>query len=328
MAISFQAVRARAAERAGVTLLEVLMALGVFLLGAVGIVSLFVAAGVLHTDATNRRKAAFVAEELLAEVRGMRFRDVFAWTKLGGPAAGAVIPAFGVTADSAEQVWYDAANFDEYPANEVFDTADEAVGMPANRTSGPILIGSEWVWCGDVDEAAAEFRDCDREQWGTEEGTYELFDAILQPRSWYYVLDEELYASDDASYLPGAATINVTGNPLAAPRAPDDGYLVIDGEWMRYESRADGTFTLDDADNDGVRDRGLGDSGITAHHEGAPVTVARPHPRYAGVYYAVQFYPVNATGSEARVVVNVAYGTPVRLRRAFTFESIYVPTKY
>ncbi len=317
--------RTGAADRAGLTLLEVLIALGVFLLGAVGIVSLFVAAGVLHTDATQRRKAAFIAEEVLAEVSGMRLREVFARTALradldvGDQAA----LAGAVTADSTATHWEEAANFDEYPLHELFDITDDTADMPPDRTSGPILIDSEWIWYEDLDEDDGRFLNCSRHMWGTEEAWHQAPLAhVLQPRTWYYVLRDDLDAADPDE--TGYGSIPVDGDPTAAPAAPGSGYVVVDREWIRYSSPASDGFNFTNES----QDRAVGESTGSTHRAGTPVTVAREHPDYVGAYYALQFYPVNATGSEARVTVSVAYGTAANLRRAFFFDTVYVPTKY
>ena len=101
------------AGRSGLTLLEVMIALGVFLIGSVGIVALFVTASVLHSDASNRRRASFIAEELLDQVNALRLRDVFAVTQLQFDDFGGT---YSITADA---VTPDAANygalFDQYP---------------------------------------------------------------------------------------------------------------------------------------------------------------------------------------------------------------------
>ena len=80
-------------------------------------------------------------------------------------------------------------------------------------------------------------------------------------------------------------------------------------------------------DQDGNPDRGWGGTAPALHDAGTPVTVARPHPDYPGFYYTVQLYPVNATGTEAHVVVSVGYGTVDRFR-VQTFRSVYSPAKF
>jgi len=98
---------------------------------------------------------------------------------------------------------------------------------------------------------------------------------------------------------------------------------------MPYESRDGLSFALDptDADGDGIPDvRGWADTGAIAHPPGTPVTVAREHPYYPGFYYTLQFYPTDATGQEAHVVISVGYGTPERFR-VHTFRSIFAPSR-
>ncbi len=53
----------------------------------------------------------------------------------------------------------------------------------------------------------------------------------------------------------------------------------------------------------------------------------QPYPGYPGFYYTVQFYPVNATGAEAHVIVTVGYGTDRRFR-VQEFEGVYTPQSY
>ena len=76
MRLRFKALRARLADRSGLTLTEVLLAMGLFLVGSVSVIGLFVTGSVLHADACNRRTASFIANDLLAEVQGRRFREV------------------------------------------------------------------------------------------------------------------------------------------------------------------------------------------------------------------------------------------------------------
>jgi len=52
--------------------------------------------------------------------------------------------------------------------------------------------------------------------------------------------------------------------------------------------------------------------------------VAREHPFYPGFYYTVQFYPVNAGGSEARLIISVAYKTG-KMFRTWFFRGAYAP---
>jgi len=138
--------RARLAGRAGMTVLEVLLSMAIFMVGSVSILGLFVAASVLHTQAINRRTASFIADGLLAEVKSTRFRDVFARTSLAAsvPAAATDIPVDAISADRAPTedlttLDYETAHFDLYP-RPYFST----------RTSGPTLIGNEWVWYNDL----------------------------------------------------------------------------------------------------------------------------------------------------------------------------------
>ncbi|MHC5034743.1 MAG: type IV pilus modification PilV family protein [Planctomycetota bacterium] len=349
----WKALKRNAADRAGMTVLEVLLSLAIFLIGAVSILSLFVAASVLHAEATNRRTASFIANELLAQVKSMRFREVYARATVvtdeyDGLGADDNVVADAVTAD----VLYQSANFNRYPRTDLFYPEQEEAD--AVRSMGPILIGSEWMWyTGLTGDVQFDILVPDRGLWGTSPSVHSAGNRILQPRTWHYVVDEEVHGREDDGLdgiignadddLDGdgdpeedwleVTEASVKGDPTSQPSAPTQGYLVIDDEWVRYDGRdfdgaTDlGTFTFSDFNNDGAPDRGWGGTEIRRHMPGTPVTVAREHPYYPGFYYTVQFYPVNTTGSESHVVVCVAYRTGT-LFRVRTFRSLFAPTKF
>lgn len=306
-----EALRSKVAERAGLTVLEVLIALGIFLLGSVSIVGLFVTASVLHADATARRTVAFIAESTLAEIKARPFRETFAKTRIVNDL-GNSITVQAVEANYNSQ----AANFHLYPKP-----------VQAARHSGPILIRSEWAWYQVL--GLDSFDSLDRNLWGTTGGPHAPFARVLQPRSWYYVLDNDLVGPDDPNFNT-TSSLTVRGEPDSLPSdatslgAPSSAYIVIDEEWIRYTSRHNDSFDWADPSEQ----RGVGDSSAAAHRAGSPVTVAREHPRYPGFYYMVQFYPVNATGAESKVIVSVAHGSEAKLRRAFFFHTIYSPSRY
>jgi prepilin-type N-terminal cleavage/methylation domain-containing protein len=333
-----KAFRYKLADRSGLTLLEVMMALAVFVVGSVGIVALFMTASVLHVEANNRRRASFIASNLLAQTRAMRLRDVFARTQLVNDT-GANIDAEAVVADPI----HGTASFDLYP---IFDTFFPLrPGQDPGRTEGPVLIQGEggvppvpreWAWYTswtDTVPADPTVPDTfgivggDRGLWGTATGTHSPGQFILQPRTWLYVLD-------DPGVAPGDAVVPVRGDPATYPvdpagtndGAPMEGYIVIEEEWMPYESRGPAGFTVADLNNDGLPDRGWADTGAVAHAAGTPVTVAREHPYYPGFFYTLQFYPTDATGQEAHVVISVGYGTEQRFR-VYTLRSIFAPSR-
>jgi hypothetical protein len=307
--------------------LEVLLSMAIFLIGSVSIVGLFVTASVLHAKAVDRRTASFIADGLLAEVKSMRFRDAFARTTLAADVAptDATIYVDAVSADRPATEYladldYEAANFDFYPAPDY-----------SNRLSGPILVGSELLWYGalNLDYGA----DSDSMGCTPAASAHDTGDYVLGPRTWHYVLETAMLAPDP---LPATATVDVVGDPTSEPPdlldaaydgVPSEGYLVIDEEWMRYDGIAAGTFTLADGNDDGHVDRGWGGSEVTTHTVGTPVTVAREHPYYPGFYYAIQFYPVNATGRQAHVVISVGYRTG-QLFTARSFRTVFVPSTF
>ncbi|NLW51339.1 MAG: hypothetical protein GXY85_10960 [Candidatus Brocadiaceae bacterium] len=303
-----------AGRRSGMTLTEVLLGLAVFLTGSVSIVSLFVTAGVLHAEASNRRTAAFIAEELIAEAQDVRFSEVFAKTDLNQPTASAGDGSFDVQTTQAEMD-YPSANFDLYPIRHNFFPLQAE--QEDTRTEGPFLIGSDLIYYSR--RLANRFATCDHV--AGPGGSYVQGDPILQPRTWFYVLDADIDHDDD--------TVLVNGNPQGLPDgsdagAPVPGYIVVDEEWMRYDARSATSFTISDANNDGKFDRGVGGTAAVAHKAGTPVTVAREHPFYPGFYYTVQFYPTNARGTSARMIVSVAYATG-NMFRAWTFQGAYTP---
>ncbi len=347
-------------DRSGMTVLEVLLALAIFLIGSVSIIGLFAAASVLHADAVGRRTAGFVAQELLAQVQTMRMRDVYAKTTLAEDvgAGDTEIQVNSVTATMAEQ----AANFDECPVVASIAPVQTGLADPIARTTGPVLIGNEWIWYPALqlpntlgnDPAGEPLR---RPMWGTTspDAGHAADDTVLQPRTWYYVVDDQdpintppNMPSDGEGWDPlpasGVVRIWVAGNPihvggLMPPlydgdfSAPEQGYLVIDEEWFRYEATGfdpdrippwgQGWFQI--SQTDGEPDRGWGGTEAVAHSCGSPVTIAREHPYYPGFYYTVQFYPVNTTGLQAQVVVSVGYRTGA-LFRVWTFRSLFTPT--
>lgn len=317
MKAEVKGIKGRLADRSGLTLLEVMIAMGIFLIGSVGIIALFVTASVLHADASNRRKASFIANELLAEVRSMHFREVFAKTKVVNDT-GTDIEAYAVQAD----LDYQGAAFDRYPLSELFFPLQTR--QDASRTVGPILIEDEWIWCS-VSPLTNSFIGCTALDGAPRAGGPHAADErILQPRTWFYVLNFSLdavvgavFVAGDPDGVPGHSDPTLSG-------APQRGYIVIDQEWMPYDSRGPSGFGVADLDNDGNPDRGWGLTRPVVHRAGTPVTVAREHDYYAGFYYTVQFYPLNATGLEAHVIVTIGYGTEKRFR-VHTFRSIYTP---
>jgi len=313
-------------SRSGMTLLEVLLAMTIFLIGSVSLMGLFVTASALHADAMNRRRASFIAEELLAEVRALHFREVFAKTNVDGPSggdAGGTVTVFATGPTEFRQ----GALFSTFPAHYLLNpiTDPNAAVQIADRTSGPILLEGggaverEWAWAsystvGTTFNIAAG----DRPLWGTNTGPPFHADGarVLQPRSWRFVLDQDLAVND---------TTVAVRNDTTAPQPPASGYIVVDEEWMPYASFASGdpgSFTVAD-----VSRRGWGGTRAAAHLAGTPVTVAREHPFYPGFYYTVQFYPTDAMASSAQVIVTVGYGNQ-NYFRVHTFHSIYSPTGY
>lgn len=351
------------ADRRGLTVLEVLLALAIFLIGSVSIIGLFAAASVLHADAVGRRTAAFMAQELLAQVQTMRVRDVYAKSPfaddpLTDDDRTAELDVYSVDPDTLQQ----AANFVFYPVSATIAPvqAPPVVAPPVPRTMGPILIGNEWIWYpawqtgveADVFGDAAIGEVLRRDLWGVTVPPSDHDDegeiTVLQPRTWYYVVDDQDPGTADWDGLraptptdPGVVMLDhngepgiyVAGNPVGDFTVPQQGYLVIDEEWFRYDNRGydggreQGWFQLSDANSDGEPDRGWGGTEAVRHTCGTPVTIAREHLYYPGYYYTVQFYPANTTGLQAQVVVCVAHRVG-NLFRAWTFRSLFTPTAF
>jgi hypothetical protein len=329
------------ARRSGLTLTEVLLALGVFMVGSVGIIGLFVTASIMHAEAGNRRMASFVTNELLARVKNMRFRDVFARTTLDADWTdpSATLDAVRVQPELTSQ----AANFDKYPLSDLFFPLRRDQDLDRNQ-QGPLLIGGEWFWYTQLDWGNQDFTGLTRDPWGNSiptdvlpvgaapDGTddHPLGSVVLQPRTWFYVLNADI--------VPGDATVLVDGDPANNPAAlpggldgaPTKGYIVVDEEWMEYESRDASGFTIvgDGPDDDTLPDgRGIALTDAVDHRAGTPVTIAREHESYPNFWYTVQFYPTEPNGAEAQVVVSVAYKTQTAMR-AWTLRSIYTPKSF
>lgn len=297
-------------RRQGMTLLEVLLTLAIFLVGSVGIIGLFVAASVLHKDAVERRTASYIAETLLANVQAKPMNEVFAKTTLINPG-GPPPPALGVTIS--------------VQATNTSTALNLIAGFSVPR---PLLLQSEQRWAGSMTPPTNVLP--------PPPPTFTLDlaptalhpdgSAVLQPLTWRYVLSAALAANSPGPVL-------VLGNPTAAPAAPASGFLVIDKEWMSFGGPTSAGapdasgFYLADLDGNGVRDRGFGLTVAAPHNLGSPVTVAEEYPGYPGFYYTVQYYPVNATGAEARVIVMVGFGTQKRFH-VEAFEGVYTPGQY
>ena len=288
-------------RREGMTLLEVLLTLAIFLVGSVGIIGLFVAASVLHKDAVERRTASYIAETLLANVQAKPMNEVFAKTNIASPPGVLALP---VNATNPVQALNLIAGFGPPQATP--------------PTQFPILINSEQRWVTDIASPT---------QFNIDAATAQAPPApVLQPLTWKFVLTGNIgYKSSDPTST--AINVNATGTPPASP------YIVIDKEWIKYSQFTAGTpatFSVDPADTDGngIPDaRGFGLTFATGHNAGAPVTVAKEYPGYPDFYYTVQYYPVNATGAEARVIVMVGFGTPKRFH-VEAFEGVYTPGQY
>ncbi|MCK4282770.1 MAG: prepilin-type N-terminal cleavage/methylation domain-containing protein, partial [Candidatus Brocadiae bacterium] len=245
------ALKRKPGRRSGLTLLEVMIALAVFLVGSVGIIALFVAASVLHVDASNRRTASFIAHDLLAEVRGMRYRDVFATTTLRTDInkETANVPAERTSADAIH--W--AANFDRYPWNRTLHTTSSGGSMPTSRNNGIILIDNEWIWYRGFAAAPVQFVSCTRGVAGSVRAAHTAGARIFQPKTWYYVLDADL-EEPPANPPPDITSVSVLGNPNSLPMPPEQGFIVLDNEWIKYTSCSGngnrGHFTWNDSRED------------------------------------------------------------------------------
>jgi prepilin-type N-terminal cleavage/methylation domain-containing protein len=296
-------------RRQGMTLLEVLLTLAIFLVGSVGIIGLFVAASVLHKDAVERRTASYIAETLLANVQAKPMNEVFAKTTVLADGGGTInVPA--VVPDAADPIaaFNGAVNsapggFLLLQGSAIVPVPDELVFYSQQPTVGPPGV----------------FNAVTRNLTGAGTGVHAVNSVVLQPRSWDFGLTANL-ASGGGSFNVYAAA---SGGAI-----PTQGYLVIDKEWMPYTWNSGASqFTVPDLDGNGTADRGFGLTVAAPHNAGAPVTVAQEYPGYPDFYYTIQYYPVNATGAEARVIVMVGFGTPKRFH-VEAFEGVYTPGQY
>lgn len=312
-----------ARSRAGLTLIEVMIALGVFLVGAVSVAALFVTATGLHTEAIRRRTASFIAQQLLADLQTQPMRQIFARTQLDGAITDS--DAFIDVDGTAPGIDDQDPTFNLWPL-----PADQDV----NRNSGPLLINREWIWYENRTISPPEFRDCDRGMWHSYADPHDDEDVVLQPRTWIYVVADQDPGGTNHDMEADAPGVTVDGDPIAHPPGQEPGtpgYVVIDEEWIRYIGTNGSAFTWPDPNNASLPlegARGQGETEATAHRMGTPVTVAREHSDYSGYYYTVQYYPLNPSVSRAKVIVSVAYGTATQLQRAYFFHTTYTPTQY
>jgi prepilin-type N-terminal cleavage/methylation domain-containing protein len=317
-------VKAFLGRRDGMTLLEVLLTLAIFLVGSVGIIGLFVAASVLHSDAVGRRTASYIAETLLANVQAKPLHEVFAKTTVVADG-GASIQVQAVKADPPDPI----AAFDEWPLGTT--ARDEGFLLLQGSASAVPAVPDELVYYSQAPTVGTPgtFSLVTRNVTVGGTGTHPVGVGVLQPRTWDYVLNGGMTG-------PNITAISVYGNPLTEPPligstpagAPATGYFVIDKEWIRYSARDATGFTIyNDPNTAAVDGRGWGLTTLADHKAGAPVTVAQEYPGYPGFYYTIQYYPVNATGAEARVIVMVGFGTEKRFH-VEAFEGVYTPSQY
>jgi hypothetical protein len=330
----WRAIGEKAADRSGLTVMEVLIALGVFMLASVGIVGLFVTASVLHADAINRRTTSMIAESLLAEVKGTPLRSVYAKTHVHpGPLGGPGDTGGTIYVDSLEpEPEYQAADFYHFPLAAGWDVRITGF-LLVEGADGAALVPDELVYYENVNTqplpSPDSFTTLTRDILVAGGGVHPDGSRVLQPRTWNFCISDGdiATAANDPLEETGSEFDVYDASPAGWP--PDEGYLVIDEEWMPYLWDAvNARFIVRDLDNDGNPERGAGDTTPAQHDVGAPVTIAREHARYPGFYYTVQFYPANATGAESKVIISVAYGRGERLRRAHFFHSIYTPATY
>ncbi len=293
--------------RSGLTLVEVILALAIFLVGSLGIMGLFVAAGVLHSEAVNRRTASYIAAELLAELNAQRMREVFAKTRLDGP--------------------YNAGD----PSMQVDDVEPGPGAVAADFDDrGPLLVGGQWYWYGRVSPVTPQFMGVSiPANWPVPSPAPSHSDGarVLQPLTWDFVLDadiaQDLVPADRNTGEPTSA-ITLDVRWTEDPDGWADFYVVVDDEWMKVNNVTSGASTAQFEVESDMRRVGQDDDAAVEHKAGTPVTIAREHPRYPGYYYAVQIYPTNARGALAEVLVSVAYGSENRFR-VQSFRSSYSP---
>jgi hypothetical protein len=293
------------------TLLEVLLTMAIFLVGSVGIIGLFVAASVLHKDAVDRRTASYIAETLMAKVQATPLRDIYAKSRIypvpPGDPLGPRIAVYSVRANANNQ----AAGF---PGNG-FVLLEGGGGVPDELAWYGALY-----WAVGFPQPYEEFGQPLTRNIVGGGGAHPDNSDVLAMKTWVNCLTAPITAADTTFVAYGQ------GSWLL----PSQGYLVIDKEWMPYSKAFNGTwdqYTVRDLNSDGVADRGFGRTTAAPHNQGAPVMIAKEFPGYPGFYYTLQYYPVNATGAESRVIVSIGYGPETRFRTE-TFEGVYTPNQY
>jgi len=303
-------------DRAGLTLMEVVLALAIFMVGSVSVIGLFVAASLLHTDAVNRRTASFIAHEVLAEVAAAPSGNVFARTRL--------------TADFAiGDPWLWVAAVDPTISSPNADFAD---------SQGPLLVGSELFWYAfqDTGTVPPRFGTLTPGLYDATPTDHAVAEHVLQPLTWHYILDQDIardIPDTDRDYDDPTLQVDFNVNWTVDPEGPNGldlpVYAVVGQEWMRISeiplnNTTTHTATLRVLEDD--RRQGQEETDAVYHRYGVPVTIAREHPRYPNFYYTVQFFPVNSSGAESAVVVSVGYGPRGRFRTHF-LRSTYTPPR-
>lgn len=292
----------RDGERGGLTLIEVMIALAIFMVGSISIMALFVAGAKMHADATSCRTASQILESLHAEVRAMPMTWMYAKTKLAQNIDRDVV-TFQAEASGFE-IDHIGAGFDQWPDST----------LP--RDSGLLYIGRETLWYGGL--APKFFTGCIRGVAGPEPPIgpnmpHFIGDRVLQPRLASHALAVPMDKSD--------ATALVLGAPNNLPQS---GYFAIDTEWFQY----DGLNLTDPSPDNGIIARGIGQTEAQWHKAGAHVAFASEYPHHPGYYYTIQTYPINTVGTETFVIIAVGYERQGKIRRVHTIQTPYSPFKY
>ena len=323
-------------ERAGMTLVEVLMALAIFMLGAVGIIGLFATATRLHYDAGQRRIASFVLDSTLAEVQKQPLAAYYAETKLIADATAgsstldvdSTFPYVDVVLDQDNP----QAQFQRWP----WWTQD----FTDSRRTGMLIVGGEWIWSDGL--SAHEFNTLTRGLWGPP-GGHPAGSKVRQVREWVLAYRD----------MPTRFRLECLGRPTDLP-IPAQGYLEVEGTWMEYSGFDDTGFDIvaqpdvrglvllpggqmaSTDTRDGLPDRSVGGTPEPLPNPNpaggalrpVAVNVARPVDGYDHCWGVTSLMPTTNYTVGTRVRMSVGMEQAGRLRNVWATEFVYFPEHY
>ncbi|HUT59587.1 MAG TPA: hypothetical protein VNA25_17190 [Phycisphaerae bacterium] len=315
--------------RAGMTLVEVLMGMALFMVGMTGIIALFATATRLHYEGSARRTATWIAESTLAEVRMQPGANLYAKTELTDPvtASDTALPVVATVPDGDNP----RAQFQRWP----WWTRD----FTDSRRAGMLLVGGEWMWSDAL--TSDSFDDLERGVWGSAQA-HAAGTRVVQVREWVLAYRD----------MPARDRLEVYGDPTALP-IPAQGYVEVERTWMQYSGfDATGFDIVLQRDLQGLatlptgqvvhidHPDGLPDQGVGLTPEPLPnpqpaggafrpvaVNVARPVDEYPDCWRAISLMPTTNATAGTRLWIDVATERGGRLGRVWQMEGVYFPER-